>query len=442
MQQIELFVKCSTFFLCRTSLLGRLLKHSFVLAALLPGMTLASCTPKVPGAEATAADSVYLEIDPPEASRTSSAPALFLGAERKEQYLPLLQGKRVGLIVNHTSLVPQASGEAVHLVDMLLQEGIQVQKVFAPEHGFRGTADAGEKILSGTDPLTGLPVVSLYGNNKKPTPEQLRDVDVLLFDIQDVGARFYTYISTMHYAMEAAAEEGKQILVLDRPNPNGHIIDGPVLKPQFKSFVGMHPIPIVHGLTVGELAQMINGEGWLAGGRNASLTVVPLQGYTHSTPYELPVRPSPNLPNQQSIYLYPSLCLFEGTPISLGRGTPFPFQVVGYPDKKFGEFRFTPTSVPGATNPPLKDKECWGLDLRTITPPNRLDIGFVMLYYKLFEDKEKFFQKFFHTLAGTDALARQIRQGLTEEQIRASWQEELDDYKTMRLNYLLYPDAD
>ena len=430
MQQIELFGKFCKFFL----------RQSLFVAALLPHFAMASCQSNTSQniMHTPVLDSVPVTT---KMQNQISAPPLVLGAERKSLYLPLLKDKRLGLIVNHTSLVPQANGDPVHLVDLLLKEGLKVQKVFAPEHGFRGTADAGEKVLSGTDPVTGLPVVSLYGNNKKPTPEQLQDVDVLVFDIQDVGARFYTYISTMHYAMEAAAEQGKEILVIDRPNPNGHIIDGPVLKPEFRSFVGMHPIPVVHGLTVAELAQMINGEGWLAGEKKAKLTVVPMENYTHSTPYVLPVRPSPNLPNQQAILLYPSLCFFEGTPISLGRGTPNPFQVIGYPNEKFGSYTFTPTSMPGAKNPPLEGKQCWGLDLREVKAPDRLDLSYVINYYKLFPEKDKYFIKFFNTLAGTDQLAEQIKQGLTEEQIIASWQNELDEYKTKRKKYLLYPDT-
>ncbi len=434
MQQLELFGKFCKLFL----------QQSMLLLLLIPQLSLASCQSPVSRQQATTtpAEDTLAATTPPSYSSPTQAPPLVLGVERKNIYLPLLQGKRVGLIVNHTSLVPQETGESIHLVDLLLKEGISVQKVFAPEHGFRGNASNGEQVASTTDSLTGLPLVSLYGSNKKPSPEQLQDIDVLVFDIQDVGARFYTYISTMHYAMEAAAEQGKEILVLDRPNPNGHIIDGPVLQPQFRSFVGMHPIPIIHGLTVAELAQMINGEGWLAGKKQAKLMVVPMENYHHSQPYVLPVRPSPNLPNQQSILLYPSLCLFEGTPMSLGRGTPFPFQVVGYPDKTFGNFSFTPKNMPGAKNPPLEGKECWGMDLRNINPPNRLDVGFVILNYRRFPEKEKFFTKFFNTLAGTDKLAEQIKQGLTEEQIRESWQAELDLYKAMRQKYVLYQDAD
>jgi uncharacterized protein YbbC (DUF1343 family) len=429
MQQIQLFGNFCRFFLQRCLLL----------LLLAPQLALTACqngnvTPPVKDT-ATGTTAGHPHPQTP-ATQPPAAPALRLGIERLSTYLPQLEGKRVGLIVNHTSVVPQPEGEAQHLVDILLKQGVKVQKVFAPEHGFRGTAANGELVASSTDPATGLPIVSLYGSNKKPTPEQLQDVDVILFDIQDVGARFYTYISTMHYAMEAAAEQNKEFVVLDRPNPTGHIIDGPVLEPPFRSFVGMHQIPIVHGLTVAELARMINGEGWLAGKKTARLTVVPMENYTHSTPYVLPIGPSPNLPNQQAILLYPSLCLFEGTPISLGRGTPYPFQVIGYTDPSFGDFTFTPTTLPGAKNPPLEGKQCWGQDLRQVTPPNRLDLSYVIGYYHKFKDKEKYF----HTLAGTDKLAQQIKEGLSEDQIRASWQPQLEAYKTMRSKYLLYAD--
>ena len=370
----------------------------------------------------------------------SAADTLLLGIEQPEAYLSLLQNKRIGLIVNHTSVFPNEASQ-IHLVDYLLNKQINIVKVFAPEHGFRGKADAGAHIANEKDSKTGLPLISLYGKNKKPTAEQLKDIDLLLFDIQDVGARFYTYISTMHYAMEAAAENGKEFLVLDRPNPNGHIVDGPILEDKHRSFVGMHPIPVIHGLTVGELARMINGEKWLQGKTECQLTVIPMQNYTHATPYTLPIKPSPNLPNQQSVLLYPSLCFFEGTPLSIGRGTPFPFQVVGYPIRTFGEFNFTPAPTEGAQNPKLSGKNCHGLDLREVTPPNRLDIGFLLLFYKLFPNKDEFFTSFFTLLAGTEKLQQQIEEGKSEEEIRNSWANDLEDYKTMRLNYLLYEDV-
>jgi uncharacterized protein YbbC (DUF1343 family) len=365
--------------------------------------------------------------------------ALQLAALRTAEYLPQLKDKKVGLLVNHTSLLPQR-GKNVHLLDFLLEQGVEVTTIFAPEHGFRGNADAGEKVESGIDPQSGLPIVSLYGSNKKPEPEQLKDIDILLFDMQDVGVRFYTYISTMHYAMEACAENGKKFLVLDRPNPHSHYVDGPVLDPAFRSFVGMHPIPVVHGLTVGELAQMINQEGWLAGGLTCDLTVIPMANYTHQTQYILPVKPSPNLPNQQSIQLYPSLCFFEGTPISIGRGTPFPFQLAGYPNEQAGKFQFTPVSTPGAAKHPMhQDQLCYGVDLREATTPNRLDLSYLIHFFQQYEHKDDFFTKFFNMLAGTEELQQQIKSGLSETEIRESWKEDLETYKSLREKYLLYP---
>ena len=364
--------------------------------------------------------------------------SLRVGAARVEIWKPLVQNQRVALVVNPTSMV-----DSVHLVDLMLAEGVQVQKVFAPEHGFRGEADAGAKIEDGTDPKTGLPIVSLYGRNKKPSPEMLADIDVVVFDIQDVGARFYTYISTMHYVMEACAEEGKRVIVLDRPNPNGDYVDGPVREPDMKSFVAMHPIPVVHGLTVGELATMINGEGWLTGEMVCDLVVVTLEGWDHSQPYTLPVAPSPNLPNQQSIRWYPSLCLLEGTPISVGRGTPWPFQVVGFPAHAFGEFSFRPVSIPGkATYPKHQNVQCYGLDLREQEAPRAFSLGIILEMYRKTpaEEKDAFFEEFFTTLAGTPELAEQIAANFSEEEIRWSWQEKLDAYKALRKQYLLYAD--
>lgn len=356
-------------------------------------------------------------------------------AEHPSSYLPLLQGKKVGLIVNHTSM----KGD-VHLVDFLLSEGIEVSKIFAPEHGFRGDADAGEQVASGKDPKTGLDVISLYGNNKKPSPAQLMGLDLLLFDIQDVGVRFYTYISTMHYAMEAAAENDIPMVILDRPNPLGHIVDGPILEPQHQSFVGMHPIPVIHGLTVGELAQMIVGEGWLEGGLKPKLTIVQNQHYKRADPYVLPVKPSPNLPNQHAILWYPSLCFFEGTDISVGRGTYEPFQIIGYPDKKYGDFSFTPVSIEGmSTYPPHQDKVCFGVDLREVKAPDYLDLSYLIDFYQKSGKGEKFFNAYFTNLAGTKKLKEQILQGQSAAEIRASWQAGLDAYRAMRKSYLLYP---
>jgi len=329
-------------------------------------------------------------------------------------------------------------------VDSLLSLGVQVQKVFAPEHGFRGQADAGAKIEDATDTKTGIPLLSLYGSNKKPSPQQLADVDIAIFDIQDVGARFYTYISTMHYVMEACAENGKPIIVLDRPNPNGDYVAGPIRQNGFDSFVGMHPIPIVHGLTVAELAKMINGEGWLDGRVACDLTVVEVENYDHTMSYSLPVAPSPNLPNDASIRLYPSLCLFEPTAISIGRGTDFPFQVAGYPDSIFGTFSFTPVSMPGkATHPKHEDKTCYGLDLREEAADHRFTLQFLLDYHQKCQEKGiEFFtnERFFHLLAGTDELKKQLEAGLNEQAILESWQPELEAYKKMRKRYLLYPD--
>lgn len=360
--------------------------------------------------------------------------ALMTGAQQLPLYLPQLADKRVAMVVNHTSLLGNT-----HLVDTLLYHKITIKKIFAPEHGFRGEADAGEHVASGTDKKTGLPLISLYGNNKKPTAAQLADIYVVIFDIQDVGARFYTYISTMHYVMEACAENSKKLLVLDRPNPNGHYFDGPVLKAGFKSFVGMHPIPVVHGLTIGELALMINDQKWLANGVKCELDVIKNTIYTHKTPYIVPVKPSPNLPNQQAIRLYPSLCLFEGTPISVGRGTDFPFQLIGSPNPKNGSFTFTPQSMPGAKNPPHLNKVCYGVDLREDTL-NHFTLYYLIDFYQKSDNKEKFFNSFFDKLAGTDQLKNQIKSGMTEAQIRETWKEDLQQYKAMRTNYLLYPD--
>jgi len=360
--------------------------------------------------------------------------SLQLGAERTNLYLEEIKNKNVGLLVNHTSII-----DSVHLVDFLIGQGVNVARIFAPEHGFRGTADAGELVKDNIDPKTGIPVVSLYGKNKKPTPDQLAELDIIIFDIQDVGVRFYTYISSMHYMMEACAENGVKMMVFDRPNPNGNIIDGPLLNPEYQSFVGMHPIPVVHGLTVGELAKMINGESWLEGGLTCNLTVIPMLNYQHSDEYILPVKPSPNLPNQQAVKLYPSLCFFEGTKMSIGRGTYFPFQVIGYPDSTFGKFTFTPISIDGmAKNPKYQDQTCYGVDLRNAPYPSRLDLSYVIDFYKKWKDEDDFFTKYFDTLAGTDELSNQIEQGKTEDEIRASWQNDLEKYKIMREKYLLY----
>lgn len=367
----------------------------------------------------------------------SAPPVLFsTGSEQINKYLPLIKDLSIALVVNHTSMVAQS-----HLVDTLLSLGVSVKKVFAPEHGFRGAQEAGEQVTNSVDVKTGLPILSLYGANKKPSVQQLQDIDVVIFDIQDVGVRFYTYISTMHYVMEACAENGKTMLVLDRPNPNGDYVDGPILRPEQRSFVGLHPIPIVHGLTVGELAGMINGQKWLEGSRQCKLEVIPMDNYYHQMTYELPVKPSPNLPTYQSIRLYPSLCLFEGTDISVGRGTLFPFQVYGHPAFTDSAFSFTPVAIPGMDqNPKHRDQLCGGWDLRQITPP-AFTLKFLIQAYNLYPEKDSFFKDYFNLLAGTDVLMGQIREGIDESVIKAGWQQNLNDYKAMRLKYLLYPDT-
>lgn len=363
------------------------------------------------------------------------------GAERTGEYLPLLQGKRVAVVTNATGMIG-----GTHLVDSLLALRVQVVKVFAPEHGFRGEADAGEHVKDEKDTRTGLPLVSLYGSNKKPTAAQLEGVDVLLFDIQDVGVRFYTYISTLHYVMEAAAEQGRKVVVLDRPNPNGFYVDGPLLEQKHTSFVGMHPVPLVHGMTIGEYARMINGERWLKNAVRCDLTVVPCEGYDHGTIYELPVRPSPNLPNIAAVYLYPSLGLFEGTPVSVGRGTEFPFQCIGFPGSGLGSFAFTPRSMPGAKSPPHLGKECKGLDLREYgTFQSRMDrrlrLHWVIGMYEAAPDKAAFFTPFFDKLAGTARLRERIQAGDDEDTICASWQPGLESFRRIRAKYLLYKDV-
>lgn len=360
--------------------------------------------------------------------------SLRLGVEQLEEYLPRLKHKKVGIVANHTSMINQT-----HLVDSLLELRVHVKRVFSPEHGFRGKADAGEVVDSDVDSKTNLPIVSLYGNNKKPTNEQLKGLDVVLFDIQDVGARFYTYISTMHYVMEACAENEIEFIVLDRPNPNGDYVDGPILEEGFKSFVGMHKVPIVHGLTVGEYAQMINGECWLAQERTCDLTVVKIKNYTHKTTYELPIKPSPNLPNMQSVFLYPSICLFEGTPISLGRGTDLPFQVLGHPKLK-SDFFFVPQPTEGAKEPLLKGDTCYGVDLSAIEVKKELDLSYLIKFYNEYPEKDQFFKKFFNTLAGNSTLQEQIKTGKSIQEIKQTWQEGLNDFKAYRKNYLLYDD--
>ena len=360
-----------------------------------------------------------------------NAQKLVLGAERTNIYLPLLKNKKIAVVGNQTSMIANT-----HLVDSLLSLKVNVVKVFSPEHGFRGKADAGAKIEDETDEKTGLPIISLYGKNKKPTVEQLKGIEFLLFDIQDVGARFYTYISTLHYVMEAAAENNIKVIVLDRPNPNGHYIDGPIREKGFESFVGMHPIPIVHAMTIGEYAQMINGEKWIA--RQCDLTVIEMENYTHDMSYDLPIKPSPNLPNSRSINLYPSLCLFEGTNVSLGRGTEYPFQHFGAPYLK-SNYSFTPKSGEGSKSPPHENKKCYGTDLRfQDNYLEEINLNWLIESYNNCPEKEKFFNSFFDKLAGTDKLRLQIIEAKTAKEIKESWQENLNEFKKIRNKYLLY----
>ncbi|MDR2962267.1 MAG: DUF1343 domain-containing protein [Bacteroidales bacterium] len=362
------------------------------------------------------------------------------GAECMNEYVPHLKGKRVGLVANHTSTVG-----STHLLDTLLSLQVKVATVFSPEHGFRGNADAGEHVKNNTDVKTGVPIISLYGANRKPTAEQFKTIDVIVFDIQDVGVRFYTYISTMHYVLETCAETGTPCIILDRPNPNGFYVDGPVLNPSvISSFIGMHPVPIVHGCTVGEYARMIVGEGWLAGGAQPKVQVITCKNYTHAMRYTLPIAPSPNLSTMQAVYLYPVLCLTEGTPLSCGRGTPYPFQVIGHPNFRDSSFSFTPVSIEGASkNPPFKNQQCFGSDLRSYPTHNLQQIPlhiFISAYHN-YTGTAPFFTSFFIKLAGHTALKQQIAAGKTEEEIRASWQHDLTAYKKIRKKYLLYADC-
>ena len=360
------------------------------------------------------------------------------GAQDTDNYLHLIEGKRVGVVANQTSLI----GET-HLVDSLVSLGVNVKRIFTPEHGFRGAADAGAKVNDGKDEKTGIEIASLYGKTKKPTDEMLRDIDVMLFDLQDVGVRFYTYISTLTYVMEACAENDIRVVVLDCPNPNGFYIDGPVLKLENKSFVGMHPVPVVYGMTIGEYGKMVNGEGWLKNGIHCELTVVGVPGYDSNAIYELPVKPSPNLPNWESVYLYPSLCLFEGTDVSVGRGTDKPFQIFGHPELR-GDYTFTPQSMEGASKPLFEGEKCRGLDLTEFahdyannTPQLHLE-WLIDAYQQLTGKNFLFFKKYFNLLAGDNILIQQIENGKSAEGIRASWVSDLEKFKAIRKKYLIY----
>lgn len=367
-------------------------------------------------------------------------PSIKPAAERTRHYFDKLEGKRIGIVANQTSVI----GE-IHLVDSLLSAGINIIKVFSPEHGFRGQAEAGEHVNDNIDARTGLPIISLYGDHRKPTSADLDSIELLLFDLQDVGARFYTYISTLTLVMEACSENSLPLLVLDRPNPNGFYIDGPILEPTYSSFVGMHPVPIVHGMTMAEYASMVNGEGWLRSSQACDLSWIEMSGYSHRKHYYLPVKPSPNLPDMESVYLYPSLCLFEGTIVSVGRGTDFPFSIIGYPGFTEGDYAFIPESRAGASlNPLYKGIECSGFNLRNEIPEvlknPGISLQWLIQMYKSYPQKDQFFTSFFNKLAGNSTLQQQIRSGLSEDEIKASWQQGLEDFQKIREKYLLYHD--
>ena len=373
---------------------------------------------------------------------------ILTGADQTELWLPLIKGKYISCVVNQTSVIGKT-----HLVDSILSTGVNVVNIFAPEHGFRGTEDAGATILNSKDTKTGLQVISLYGSNKKPQWNDIADAEIIIFDIQDVGARFYTYISTLHYVMEACAENKKQLIILDRPNPNGFYVDGPVLEKEFSSFVGMHPVPIVHGMTIGEYAQMINGEKWLANGVQCDLIVIPCKNYDHKKYYEVKIPPSPNLKSMKAIYLYPSLCLFEGTNVSVGRGTDNPFELFGSPylENYFkNNITFTPVTKPGSKTPPFMNQQCYGFEyspmdlllIRNGISDQGLGLTDLITSYRSFSEKDKFFlpNNFFNKLAGNDELMQQLKAGLSAGEIQLSWQDDLMVFKEIRKKYLLYPD--
>lgn len=369
-----------------------------------------------------------------ETTKSNAETAIKTGADNYAKYLPLLKDKKIGIVTNQTGIL----SNKMHLVDFLLEKNSAIQKIFAPEHGFRGTADAGEHVIDAKDPKTGLPIISLYGDNRKPKAEQLAGIDLLIFDLQDVGARFYTYISSLHYIMEACAENNIPLLILDRPNPNGAIIDGPILEKEFTSFVGMHPIPLLHGMTIGEYAQMINGQKWLKNGVQCKLRVIPCTNYNRKKNYSLPVKPSPNLPNDQAVNLYASLCLFEGTNVSVGRGTEKQFQIYGSPYLPKSTFRFIPKPNFGAQNPVYNGIECYGEDLSTHSKVTQLELKWLIKAYQTTADKSKFFNPFFSKLAGTKKLQQQIEKSIPEKEIRESWTEGLANFTKLRSKYLIY----
>tara|TARA_B100001175_G_C19478516_1_gene625755 strand:- start:620 stop:1801 length:1182 start_codon:yes stop_codon:yes gene_type:complete len=362
---------------------------------------------------------------------------LIVGANRTELFLNHIEGLNVAVVANLSSKI-KSNTKSIHLIDSLLKLNIKIKKVFSPEHGFRGEADAGEKVEDGIDQKTGIPIISLHGTNKKPTKDQMKDIDVVIFDIQDVGARFYTYISTLHYVMEAVGENNKKLIILDRPNPNGHYVDGPILESKYKSFIGMHPVPVVYGMTIGEFGIMINEEGWLKNQIYSDLKVIPIKNYNRKMVYELPIKPSPNLPNKQSINLYPSLCFFEQTPISIGRGTNMQFQVIGSPEWENNDFSFKPISMSGAKYPKHIDQICNGIDLRESPYLSRINLKWLIDAYNKSKNKSAFFKDGFNKLAGNKMLKEQIIDGLSEKEIKQSWKSGVENFKLMRSKYLIY----
>ena len=370
-------------------------------------------------------------------SSSVSQKRILPGALLQDQYISLLIEKKVGVVAHQASLIPK-SNSSQHLVDFLLENNIDIHSIFAPEHGFRGTADAGESVKDQVDPKTGIQIISLHGINKKPKVKQLNGIEIMIFDLQDVGVRFFTYLSTLHYVMEACAENDIPMIILDRPNPNLNYVDGPVMEEAYTSFLGMHPVPIVYGMTIGEYAKMINGEGWLKEGIRCKLSIIPVKNYNRKSTYELSVRPSPNLPNPQSIALYPSLCLLEPTSISVGRGTDFQFQIYGHPKLPKGDFSFTPLPNFGAKNPKLKGHLCYGKNLTKVIRPNQLELKWLIDAYNNFPKSNIFFLKGFNKIAGNSSLKEQLISGVSEIEIRKSWKSKLKIFKKIREKYLIY----
>ncbi|GGX09915.1 exo-beta-N-acetylmuramidase NamZ family protein [Aquimarina muelleri] len=409
-------------------------------------MIFISCVNGIKSNSPTSSLEIKKHISPPYSIQDTikTVKPIVVGANITSMYIPFLENKKVAIVGNQTSVIFRDSitnQNYVHLVDSLLSRNIKIKKVFAPEHGFRGKADAGELVANGKDIKTGLPIISLYGKDKKPSKEALSNIDIVVFDIQDVGVRFYTYISTLHYVMQACAENNIPVLILDRPNPNAHYIDGPTLEPEHSSFVGVHPIPLVHAMTIGEYAKMINGEGWLGAKLKCEIQIIPVKNYTHNISYSLPIRPSPNLPNDTSINLYPSLGFLEGTTINAGRGTEMQFQIFGSPDlsiKKY-DYAYTPKPNFGSKHPKHEGKTCYGKDLRNIKPLDSINLEWLVNAYNNSNTKEKFFNTESFTIhAGTKKLEQQIKQGLSPQEIKSTWHKDLQKFKTIRKKYLLY----